>query len=70
MTVIVSPLISLIRNQILNAKNLLNIETINSSEDYEKIKQTEELLVRGKVDVLIISPEDLVIKHFNRKSFQ
>ena len=65
MTVIVSPLISLMRNQILNAKNLLNIETINSSEDYEKIKQTEELLVRGKVDVLIISPE-----RFGNKTFQ
>jgi len=65
MTVIVSPLISLMRNQILNAKNLLNIETINSSEDYGKIKQTEEMLVKGKVDVLIISPE-----RFGNKTFQ
>ena len=64
-TVIVSPLISLMRNQILNAQNLLTIETINSSEDYGKIKNTEESLVSGKVEVLIISPE-----RFGNKKFQ
>ena len=44
MTVIVSPLLSLTRNQILNAKKLLNIEAINSTEDPEKIRNTETKL--------------------------
>ena len=57
MTVIVSPLLSLTRNQILNAKKLLNIEAINSTEDPEKIRNTETKLRANKVDVLIVTPE-------------
>ena len=63
MTVIVSPLLSLTRNQILNAKNLLNIETINTSEDPEKIRNTENKIKANKVDVLIVTPQ----RFFNRK---
>jgi len=63
MTVIVSPLLSLTRNQILNAKNLLNIETINASEDPEKIRNTENKIKANKVDVLIVTPQ----RFFNKK---
>ena len=63
MTVIVSPLLSLTRNQILNAKNLLNIETINISEDPEKIRNTENKIKANKVDVLIVTPQ----RFFNKK---
>ena len=57
MTVIVSPLISLMRNQILNAKTLIDVQSINSGDDFGKIKETQESLLDGKVDVLIVSPE-------------
>ena len=69
MTVIVSPLLSLTRNQILNAKNLLNIEAINVSEDPEKIRNTEAKLRANKVDVLIVTPERFSNIKFKEEQF-
>ena len=69
MTVIVSPLLSLTRNQILNAKKLLNIETINSTEDPEKIRNTETKLRANKVDVLIVTPERFSNSKFKNEQF-
>ena len=69
MTVIVSPLLSLTRNQILNAKNLLNIEAINASEDPEKIRNTENKLRANKVDVLIVTPERFSNSKFREEQF-
>lgn len=69
MTVIVSPLLSLTRNQILNAKNLLNIEAINSSEDPEKVRNTEVKLRSNKVDVLIVTPERFSNSKFKEELF-
>ena len=69
MTVIVSPLLSLTRNQIFNAKNLLNIEAINSSEDPEKIRNTEAKLRANKVDVLIVTPERFSNTKFKEEQF-
>jgi ATP-dependent DNA helicase RecQ len=69
MTVIVSPLLSLTRNQILNAKKLLNIEAINSTEDPEKIRNTEIKLRANKVDVLIVTPERFSNSKFREEQF-
>jgi len=69
MTVIVSPLLSLTRNQILNAKKLLNIEAINSTEDPEKIRNTEIKLRANKVDVLIVTPERFSNSKFKEEQF-
>ena len=69
MTVIVSPLLSLTRNQILNAKKLLNIEAINSTEDPEKIRNTETKLRANKVDVLIVTPERFSNSKFKNEQF-
>ena len=69
MTVIVSPLLSLTRNQILNARKLLNIEAINSTEDPEKIRNTENKLRANKVDVLIVTPERFSNSKFREEQF-
>lgn len=69
MTVIVSPLLSLTRNQILNARKLLNIEAINSTEDPEKIRNTEIKLRANKVDVLIVTPERFSNSKFREEQF-
>ena len=69
MTVIVSPLLSLTRNQQLNAKNLINIEAINSSEDAEKVRNTEAKIKANKVDVLIITPERFSNSNFKEEFF-
>ena len=69
MTVIVSPLISLMRNQILNAKALIEVQSINASDDFEKIKETQKSLLDGKVDVLIVSPERFANDYFQQNIF-
>ena len=64
LTIIISPLIALMRNQIFSARNLnLNIETINSTNqnDWEMIK---DQILRDRVDVLLISPERLANENF------
>lgn len=63
-TIIISPLLSLIRNQIFSAKNLnLTVETINSSnkKDWDEIK---DKTLSNKVDALLIAPERLANEEF------
>ena len=63
-TILVSPLLSLMRNQIAAARNIgVRAETINSSNvaDWPRI---EGGLRRNEVDVLVISPERLANDEF------
>jgi len=65
-TLIISPLLALMNNQIDSANKLgLHVETINSAntEDWDSI--TEELS-QGKIDALIISPERLSNSAFKK----
>ncbi len=73
LSVIISPLISLMRNQIENAAKLgLEIVTINSSLTEDERAFNEDKLKAGKADAVIISPEQLgndnfvenVLQHF------
>ena len=64
LTMIVSPLLALMRNQIQQARRLgLNAETINSSNrpDWPGIEQR---INSDKIDVLLISPERLANESF------
>ena len=64
-TIIVSPLLALMRDQIQAASRLqLNAVTINSSnkEDWERVKDD---LLAGAVDLLLVSPE-----RFNNAEFR
>jgi len=66
-TLIISPLLSLMRNQVDYAKKLkLKVETINSSNtnDHESIK---EKVLTKKIDALLISPERLSNEDFVRE---
>ena len=66
-TLLVSPLLALMRNQVLAAQALgLEARTINSSnqEDWEPIAQE---LARDEVDLLMISPERLNNPGFRRE---
>ncbi|MFC2170956.1 RecQ family ATP-dependent DNA helicase, partial [Calditrichota bacterium] len=65
LTLLISPLISLMRNQILATKNLNIIaETINSSnvDEWESISQK---LLEDQIDILLISPERLSNERFH-----
>ncbi|MHB8832573.1 MAG: RecQ family ATP-dependent DNA helicase [Desulfobacteria bacterium] len=63
-TLLISPLLSLMRNQVDMAKRIgINAFTINSGnrEDWNK---AEKALSSGSCDVLLVSPERLNKKHF------
>lgn len=61
---LISPLLSLMRNQIAAARNIgVRAETINSSNPADW-PQIEDKLRRGQVDVLLISPERLANDQF------
>lgn len=64
-SIIISPLISLMRNQIAAAKKLgLRVSTINSSLSKEERADNERLIQHGLVDAVIISPEQLANDYF------
>ena len=70
MTIIISPLLALMRDQVDAAKRLgLKAETINSSntEDWPRI---ENEAIAGRVDILIISPERLNNEEFRVKMLE
>jgi ATP-dependent DNA helicase RecQ len=64
-TLIISPLLSLIRNQIESAAKLgLNVVSYNSSMDQQQKKQAEKTILAYQVDAVIISPEQLGQTYF------
>lgn len=70
LSIIISPLLALMRNQIMSAKKLnLNVATINSSntEDWDIIKSQ---ILQNKIDALLISPERLANDDFMKNILQ
>lgn len=66
-SLLISPLLSLMRNQILAAKRIgIRAETINSTnpDDWDVVR---EKLFRNEVDILLISPERLANNDFREK---
>lgn len=64
-SVIISPLIALMRNQITRAsRSGLQVATINSSQRDQEREETIRLILSGKVDAIIISPEQLANDSF------
>jgi len=63
-TLLISPLLSLMRNQLLAAKRLgIRAATINSSNT-DEWKEIEKELFADKIDILMISPERLANEEF------
>ena len=66
-TLLISPLLALMRNQIQAAERLgLRCETINSAAN-TTVAQLEDVLQRDEVDLLLISPERLANPEFATK---
>ena len=66
-TIIISPLLALMRNQIESAKRLgIRAETINSTNSREEVEVVKKALLSGQVDCLLISPERLANDEFVR----
>lgn len=65
LTIVVSPLISLMKDQVLHLVNSgIKADFINSSKDYLEIKKTYENIKRKKIKLLYISPERLTNTSF------
>ncbi len=63
-TLLISPLLALMRNQITAAERIgIRAKTINSS-NLEEWEEVENDLMAGKVDILLISPERLANENF------
>ncbi|EHL06281.1 ATP-dependent DNA helicase, RecQ family [Desulfitobacterium hafniense DP7] len=66
-TIIISPLLSLMRNQIENAVKIgISAETINS-DNTDEWTEIEDKLKRKDVDILLLSPERLGNKDFTER---
>ncbi|WP_280545994.1 RecQ family ATP-dependent DNA helicase [Halomonas sp. 11-S5] len=66
-TIIISPLLALMRNQIESAKRLgIRAETMNSTNSREEVEVVKKALISGQVDCLLISPERLASDEFVR----
>lgn len=67
-TLIISPLLALMRNQIQDAEKQLNLDawTINSSNK-ENWTEAKEAVVNGSCDMLLISPERLANPEFQEE---
>jgi len=64
-SIIISPLISLMRNQIQSAARFgLRVVTINSSLSREKRAENENKITSRQVDAIIIAPEQLANDYF------
>lgn len=64
-TLIISPLISLMRNQIQSAEKLdLYVVTYNSSLEKEEKQNNERLITSGVADAVLIAPEQLGQSYF------
>jgi ATP-dependent DNA helicase RecQ len=65
LTIVVSPLISLMKNQVDSLRsNGIPAEYLNSSLNYEEINKIKSALLRNKVRLLYIAPERLAIPTF------
>lgn len=64
--VVISPLISLMQDQVLALKSLgIEAEFLNSTQSIEQQREVKELLHQGKVKLLYLSPERLLIDDFH-----
>lgn len=68
LTLVVSPLISLMEDQIANIPKCIRAASLNSTQGEKERKQTMELVVQGDVDVLFLSPE-FINNSLNSKNF-
>ena len=65
LTIVVSPLISLMKNQVDSLKsNGIPAEYLNSSLNNEEITKIKSALLQNKIKLLYISPERLIIPTF------
>ena len=61
---LISPLLSLMRNQIAAASKMGVVAATINSDNIEDWKEIENRIIRGEVDIILISPERLANDRF------
>ncbi len=65
-TLVISPLIALMKDQVDSLRaNGISAEFINSSLSSEEIKRCEERILEGKVKILYVAPERVMLERFS-----
>lgn len=64
-TIVISPLISLMQDQVMSLHdNGIGATFINSTLDFQEIKHREQLILSGKIKLLYLAPERLISEKF------
>ncbi|HJJ48112.1 MAG TPA: ATP-dependent DNA helicase [Methanocorpusculum sp.] len=65
MTIVISPLIALMKDQVDNlSRQGVCVETLNSMQTYDERKRVEADILAGRVRILYVSPERAVLPQF------
>lgn len=57
---VISPLVSLMEDQVHGVPNFLNAQCLHTNQNKTKQDKTMEMIKSGKVDILLVSPEAIV----------
>jgi ATP-dependent DNA helicase RecQ len=65
-TLVISPLISLMQDQVMNLKETgVKAVFLNSSLSYQESQKAKEKILQGKVKIVYVSPEGILSPHLN-----
>jgi ATP-dependent DNA helicase RecQ len=63
-TLVISPLISLMQDQVMNLKEIgVKAVFLNSSLSYQEMHKTKDKILKGKVKLVYVSPEGILSPH-------
>jgi ATP-dependent DNA helicase RecQ len=64
LTLVISPLISLMQDQVMNLKEVgVKAVFLNSSLSFQETQKTKEKIKKGKVKIVYVSPEGILSEH-------
>ncbi len=64
---LISPLLALMRNQILSSNEIIRMDTINSAQTQKENEEAQTRFLSNELDMLIISPERLSNRDFTEQ---
>lgn len=59
-TLVISPLVSLMEDQVQGMPDFLNAQCLHTNQNKEKRQRTMDMIKAGSVDILLVAPEQIV----------